>query len=371
MSIKILAWNQAVIELGAIWKDLVISQELNVSLHPSWMSISVTSHGLSPKAFVVFIDMPAGGVAIVPLLFRKVWMSGVVFRCLDLASNLVSYHAEVLASESMLFVVNSLLKCKQLPAWDLFRMDNLVVGGYTSLALSGLSEANEIEVIRHEGERSPYLPVSGNWSDFKKSLSAKLRSNINRYSRNISEMETVRNEWFENSSDTDKLMEDILDVERRSWKSSEGIAIQSSSVEGSYYRGLLPWLGENGLQANVLYKENIPLAYSLCASWRGWVGQIKTSFAHDCDMRGIGFYVNQISIERAFSSGAREYDFLGRSDPHKTQWTGLARPHDSYWIMAPHFGCRMKMVIKSLAGGMVAVLRRNDVARKLLISRSF
>src|SRR5262249_17272390 len=128
---------------------------------------------------------------------------------------------------------------------------------------------------------------------------------------------------------------DILEVESRSWKASDDKAIRAEETEGDYYRRLLPWLSRNGLLANVLYVKARPAAYVLCAKWRGWVGQLKTSFAQD--VRDAGFRVLHASIERAYQDHEREYDFLGDVAPHKLRWADRVRAHETKWLFAPHW----------------------------------
>ncbi len=155
--------------------------------------------------------------------------------------------------------------------------------------------------------------------------------------------------WYEADSDTRKLLQEMLEIEARSWKAAEGVAIVAGTPQCAYYERLLPWLAANGaLLANVLYVAQRPVAYTLCASWRGWVGQLKTSFVQE--LRDAGSRVFHSSIERAFENRAREYDFLGDAAPHKLRWADQTRDHEELWGYARHVRARALGGIKATAG---------------------
>jgi CelD/BcsL family acetyltransferase involved in cellulose biosynthesis len=89
-----------------------------------------------------------------------------------------------------------------------------------------------------------------------------------------------------------------------------------------------------------------PAAYALCACWKGWVGQLKTS--HILELGDAGSRVINSSLQRAFQEGYGEYDFLGDAAPHKLRWTDRTRRHAEYWLFARSMRGRALATAKTL-----------------------
>jgi CelD/BcsL family acetyltransferase involved in cellulose biosynthesis len=271
---------------------------------------------------------------------------------MDLGSNVVSYHAELIAAGRLEAVIADLLSARQLPAWDVLRFGNLRSDGATAQAIKQVAATMKFPVTTYPGENSPYIQMSGDWEAYLLKLSKKMRANITRCQRSTQQAGESGMKWYEKGSDVAALLADILEVEGQSWKAQEATSIQSNGVELAYYQRLLPWLVDNGLTANVLYVKDKPCAYVLCAAWHGWIGQLKTSFSQD--VRDAGFRVIQASIQRAFERGYTHYDFLGDAAPHKLRWTDQVQPHESVWVFARHLRGRMSAAVKKAVDGVRA-----------------
>jgi CelD/BcsL family acetyltransferase involved in cellulose biosynthesis len=343
MTLKIYAWQDAVTELRSLWIDMVVARNLNPSLHPDWLDTTLHSHGLHQRAQVLLVETTRGEQAIVPVIPRRVAIGGVPFRCLDLCSNVLSYHAGLIATGGHADVLNELAMSPKLPAWDVLRLGNLVATEATAESVNGLDQLTA-RVRTYDGERSPYIAMTSDFPQFLGSLPKKMRANITRCIRVTQQAGETGMRWYEHDADTDQLLSDVLEIESKSWKAANHMAIKGDTAEGRYYQRLLPWLRGHGLMANVLYVKERPAAYVLCARWQGWVGQLKTSF--DNDIRDAGFRVIHASIERAYSNRETEYDFLGDEAPHKTRWANQIRAHEHKWLFARHYRGRMLFHLK-------------------------
>lgn len=346
MSVTVYEWHKALQQWGGVWAELVCSGGFNPSLHPQWMHSSLTAHGLVDRTCVALVESAGGQIAILPLLSRKLLLSGLPMRCLDLASNVLSYHAELLASGNVTEALAAALASDRLPRRDVLRLGNLVAGGVTMNALQHLPTQLISGMTSYPGERSPYFALTQDWSAYLAALPKKMRANIKSCMRSTQQAGETGMVWYQQGCDADRLLSDILEVEQKSWKAAENKAIRGDAAEGAYYRNLLPWLANNGLLANVLYVKDRPAAYVLCAQWQGWVGQLKTSFSQD--VRDAGFRVIHASIERAFADANREYDFLGDVAPHKLRWADQVRAHQDHWLFATHLRGRGLLSVKRL-----------------------
>lgn len=342
MTTKVYKWGEGVAQLRQVWAELINTTGMNPSMHPDWLDVSISTQGFADSARVLLVET-GEDVAIVPLLTRRVMVGGFPMRCMDLCTNVMSYHAGLIASGSHERVLAAVVQCRELPRWDVLRAGNLVSLGASAMAADAVGQ-NNAGTLTYSGEQSPFVDISRGWSDLLVALPKKMRANISRCVRTTEQVGEAGMDWYGADGDVDRLMADMLEIESRSWKVAENKAVREHTAEGAYYRRLLPWLARNGLMANVLRVNNQPVAYVLCASWHGWVGQLKTSFAQD--IRDAGFRVIQASIEKACNAGDREYDFLGDAAPHKLRWTSQVRGHEDKWIFARHWRGKALLQVK-------------------------
>jgi CelD/BcsL family acetyltransferase involved in cellulose biosynthesis len=345
MTVTLYDWQTALREVSGVWEDLIARGPYNPSLHPRWLDATLTAWGQDRFAHVAVVRNGADDVAVIPFAMRTQRIAGLSFRCLELCSNVFCYHAEIPSQGALTPLLQRFLAETRLPAWDVFRAVNVVADGPTAVALKSLAEHTTLSV--RAGEQSPYVRIDRNWNDYLKTRAKKVRANISRSQRLMREAGETGMTWYERGCDTRTLLQQMLEIEARSWKLDAGVAIVPGTPQCAYYERLLPWLAENGILANVLHVNDRPVAYTLCAVWEGWAGQLKTSFA--AQLRDGGSLVIHSSLERAFQSGCTEYDFLGAAAPHKLRWTDQIRAHEDLWLFARHLRGRAFGAVKTVA----------------------
>jgi CelD/BcsL family acetyltransferase involved in cellulose biosynthesis len=344
MIVTLYDWRTALRELGDVWGDLVASRPYNPSLHPQWLDATLTAWAYDGSARVALVRN-GGDIAVIPFLVRTRTVLGLPVRCIELCSNIFSYHAEIPCAGALPELLQAFLDHAGLSSWDALRVVNVVADSPTAVALKSLPGQAAVSV--RKGESSPYLRIDRNWSEYLKTRAKKVRANITRSQRLMQQAGETAMVWYERDCDPRQLLQDMLDIEARSWKLDAGVAIVAGTPQCAYHERLLPWLAANGMLANVLYVKDRPVAYTLCAVWRGWVGQLKTSFA--AELRDAGSRVIHSSLERAFQNGCTEYDFLGDAAPHKMRWADQVRAHEDVWLFGPHLRGRALGAFKTLA----------------------
>lgn len=326
-------WDAATSTVADEWSALVARGGYNPTLDPAWMDAAIRSHDCVDHTVVVTAREDSRLIGVLPVICRRERIHGLPLRTVDLASNLVSYHPQIVADHSRGELLAAALAVAHGGAWDLFRANQIPADCPTARLLEERFAAMPGSGFRVPGESSPYVVLQGSWEGLLQSRSRNFRSNRNRALRNVESYGVTSTRWFVERSDTKELLDQILHVEARSWKAGENMAISSRPMEQDYYRRLLDVLAARGaLLANVLYVQDRPVAYVLCCNWRGWVGHLKTSF--DGAYNHVGARVIDESIRRAIELGATEYDFLGDATRHKLHWTDRIRNHFSYWQYA-------------------------------------
>lgn len=348
MQIEAHSWNEAPASLLADWSQLVADKGLNASLEPGWMDAAVRSHGFAPFTTVVAARRNGRLVGVLPLICRRQSVHGVPLRTVDLASNLVSYHPELIALEPSAELLSESLRFAHNGSWDLFRANQFPADSPTAGVLRELSKDLNGVAFEQTGESSPYLAITSNWEAYLAGRDAKFRANRLRDARRAQDYGSASMTWFDGDVDPVRLLRDILEIERRSWKAATGVAITSREVERDYHERLLRFLSRhNAILANVLHIDARPVAYVLACRWHGWVGQLKTSY--DESLKHVGACVIDESVRRAFESGAREYDFLGDATPHKLRWSGTVREHRTLWLYSRRLPARIVALGKRIA----------------------
>lgn len=336
-------------ELLARWERAVAENALNPSLAPGWLRVS--SQALAPAGAelqVLTVRDASGAVSgLVPHYLSKTRMLGVPLRALELGSNLMSYHAELLWPDSAELALRSLLQA--VPRWDLLRIANVVRGSPTAEAIAKLSVALRAPLQVIPGESSPFLSIRCSWEQFIEGRHKKFRYKWRRRQEQLAKSEACAMRTFTTLASVPELIDAVLCIEKNSWKAMRGIDIASRAAEADYHRLLLPYLARTGaLLGIVLFHANRPIAYSLCCCSSGWVGHMKTSFDEQFTELSPGALVIDASVRAAFERQAREFDFLGHAAPHKLAWTSQVRDHADYFLFAPRAKARLIASVKRL-----------------------
>jgi hypothetical protein len=332
MRIEVLSWPETLRKIGADWSALVRASGANPSLDPRWMDAVLRSHARTREAFVAAAHEGDALVGVLPFIETSVRLRGLPLKAVDFASNLVSYHPEIVGAPAEQLLEATLAHAHD-GRWDLLRIDNAPDDSPTVQAVRSVAARLRARTLTRPGETSPYIAIESGWDEFLATRSKKFRANVTRAVRRMKEQGETAMQWFGPGDDVEALLRFMLDIEERSWKADAGSAITDRRIEIEYYRCVLPVLREMGaLFANVLFIKDVPAAYVLCCNYNGWVGQLKTSF--DKSIQDAGARVIDESVKQAFASGARTYDFLGEASAHKLKWTDRVRTHRGYWLLS-------------------------------------
>lgn len=325
-----LGWRDALGTHGAAWTSLVADAGLNPTLAPDWMDVAIESHGYAADVVVAVAHDDTGVCGVMPVRSHVKFVRGLPARVVDVGASPVVYHRAAISRDVTPAAIADLIAVSLPERWDVLRMSDVPAAGPTAAAFDLLAQRRGWHVTPLVGERSPYLPIEVPWDDYVRTLSRKIRTNLNRSLRKPLEIPGTEMRWYETGADTAQLLDAILSVERTSWKQPLGRSIAARPVETDYHRRLLALLAATDrLMANVLYADGRPIAYALgCLDGR-WAGHLKTSF--DANERNAGGAVIAHSVRRAFERGAKEYDFLGEAAPHKLNYTSSIREHRG-WI---------------------------------------
>ena len=313
------------------WDTLASAVGANISLCSSWIRVTAKSHGIFEDAEVVAVRRNRDLVAVLPLFLSRRHVSGFHLRVLGLVSNLVSYHNQPVTTLAAHELWPILLLLSRERRVDVVHFAGLPKESPFSRFVA--VESTACVNFSIPGAVSPYLTLSPGWHALLAGKSKKFRYKLRKRAELLEQDTSLAMRWFSKPAECSELLNDMKVIESNSWKKDAGVSIFQRDHERRYHAALLPFLaGQNGMFANVLYKDGKPIAYNLCCVQSGWVGQLKTSFDTAHSELSPGSIVIDHAIHRAIELGANEFDFLGDQDPHKMAWTKDVRPHSDHFL---------------------------------------
>jgi CelD/BcsL family acetyltransferase involved in cellulose biosynthesis len=347
-----LSFDELGVEALREWSALISATGANPTLSHDWLRVSMSALARPDENIQVCVFRGPDGAlrGLLPFYHSRTRMLGLGMKQLELGSNFMSYHATLLAPGFECPALDTLLR--GIPGWDIFRASNIVTGSPAAMALEEIGAQMGLKVLKLAGESSPYLRISSGWEEFLATRNKKFRYKFKKRHESISADASCQLVWYTSREGVERLLADMLTIERASWKVGEGTDIGSRDQEVRYHNLLLPALaGAGWLLGLVLYKSGQPIAYSLCCHADGWFGHMKTSFDSAYAELSPGAIVIDASVEKAFALRAREFDFLGDAAQHKLAWTSTVRQHTDYLLFARSLKPRLVAMLKTLRSG--------------------
>jgi CelD/BcsL family acetyltransferase involved in cellulose biosynthesis len=338
------------------WTNLAKVTGANFSLYPGWTGITAGSHQIAASSVLLAKFRDDKLVAVFPTCESTGRFGMLPLKALGLVGNYVSYHNHLITSLKPCDAIGAIIEEGIARKTDLVHLaaipDDSDIGRYLKTG----PKNKHFRTHAIAGESSPFLPLDKGWDDLLASKPKKFRYKLRKRSELLNSAENMTMQWYDKTANVAALLDAMQIVEENSWKKNAGVSIFEKDHERLYHEMLLPYLAsQNAMFANVLFFNEVAIAYNLCCVWDGWVGQMKTSFDTRHAEISPGSIVIDSAIRHAIELGATEFDFLGDMDPHKLAWTKSVRSHTSYFLY----------LRSSLKGNIVGLLK--DIRRRYAV----
>ncbi len=204
------------------------------------------------------------------------------------------------------------------------------------VACRAAAQAAGYRVLERTLERSPYVPIEGDWEAYRVGLGKKLASELRRRRRRLEEAGRFSFEVVDGDERLPALLDEGFAVEAAGWKGARGLAIHSRPETLGFYRAVADWAAERGwLRLAFLRLDGRPFAFDFCIEDRGIHYLLKTGFDPAYARFAPGMILRYEMLARAFSIGLRSYEFLGADEPWKLEWTQATRERRLFHAFAP------------------------------------
>ena len=196
------------------------------------------------------------------------------------------------------------------------------------------AQARGQRVIQRTLQRSPYVPIEGDWESYRSSLNKGFRDDLRRMRRRLEERGKVTLEVTPEGRG--ELLEQGFTVEASGWKGARGTAIRSRSADRLFYIELARWAAARGwLRLAFLRLDGRALAFDFCLEHAGVHYLIKTGYDPEFRELGPGRLLREEMLARAFRERLHSYELLGEAEPWKLRWTSTTRPRELVQAFRP------------------------------------
>ena len=205
-----------------------------------------------------------------------------------------------------------------------------------TLAVRSAAEESGYTIQERTLEQSPYIETSGDWDAYRSERNSKLLRELRRRRRRLEGEGRYAFEVHDGSERLEGLLAEGFQVEAAGWKSTAGSAIVSQPATRLFYSEIGRWAAAQGwLRLAFLRLDSKPLAFDFAVEHDGVHYLLKTGFDPDYRRFAPGMLLRHEMIARAFGEGLRSYEFLGRNEPWKLEWTNDVRRRALLQAFAP------------------------------------
>lgn len=223
----------------------------------------------------------------------------------------------------------------------------------TITALRKAAPSSGYLIVERASRVSPFIDTSGTWEDYYASRRRKATHEWERKMRKLDGAGAVRFVRFESGMDVDRLVDDFIAVESRSWKERGGTSIAARGA-ARFYHDLSRALADRGtLLPFWLELDGEMIAFLLGAVHDNVYHAMKTSYDETFSRLSPGTRLFYEAVRHAFGAGFARFDFLGERARWKDEWATGWREHTNLMLfpntLSGRSACFVESVLKPVA----------------------
>lgn len=317
----------------ADWERLFNSGPHEASTSFEWTEALRKHHLNRNDEFLLLVGRQDQRVfAFVPLVCEKLRLGGLPLTSLRVISERSNTHSDLLCDKLDESMMEALLEVcrKQVRTWDVMRFTRVLEGSALDRALAGALPQSGLGARFRLEPPSFFLPLPDTFDEYLRARSGKFRNYLWRMEKGLQTGGQVRFIKISAPEVFSQAYEDLLNVEKASWKHGHGTAISAVSHQmGFYYDMAKGALNAGRLHLTFLQLDHLPIAYNLGLVSHGRYHYLKTSFHEAYRRRGVATISRARLVQMLIEEGIKEFDFPGEPYKWEAQWTKELRWHRS------------------------------------------
>ncbi len=177
--------------------------------------------------------------------------------------------------------------------------------------------SSSAESSEGDGGLSSTSSLKGLKKDFRRINNRLLRLGLKAGFERFTELETAKG-----------LLQEMIEIENKSWKGSSGVGIFSNKDKVSFHKELIEALAKKDmLDIAILRLDKNIAAYIYSFKFNSTCQGYNMAYLPEYSHLSPGVLLIHFLIEDFFLKGGREFDFLKGDEPWKQRWTNLYRTH--------------------------------------------
>ncbi len=317
--------------LRADWDALFAGRDHQPSASWEWTQAALAHHRQRDDALFLIRGVRAGAaVALVPLVLRRVHVMRQPVTLLAPLTDEYNTHSDWLLAEPSAAVVDGVLDTLLAleASWDCFRMARLLEDDPLTATLRDALTRRRLLHHDRRGDPSYFLALPASYGAYLSARSSKFRNYLKRIERKLESLGRVAVHELTSTGDFDAAYEQLLDIERASWKQNHGTAVTAVPRQIGFYRDLgRDALARGRLHLQWLTLDGRPIAHNFGYVHAGTYFYLKTSFDETLKSVSPATYLRARLIDGLIGRGVGQFDFPGAPYEWERQWTDTVRWH--------------------------------------------
>jgi len=336
ITVELIEDKTRIAEYEKEWKLLYENGTFEISTSYEWSQAIIGSLLLKHDTLLLLVFRNHSRViGIIPLVSRRMKRYGIPITYVFPLDELFNTHSDLLINDKnqeliQLFIL-TLFKLKY--KWDVFKIGRFVEGNPALDAVERtLNQSSYNFEVRRE-DPSFFITIGDNFDDYLKSRSDNFRTDVKKKSRRIKALGRV--EFFDHYyfNDIAVMFEQLISIERKSWKTRHGTSIASLAMQQKFFMDMCDYALKNGwLHLQFLYLDCTPIDYNPGLLHHSKYYYLKTSFDERYAKVSPSTILRLNLIEKLIARGVNEIDFTAEPYEWQTKWTDKLRWHKSLLI---------------------------------------
>ncbi|NLO27794.1 MAG: GNAT family N-acetyltransferase [Actinobacteria bacterium] len=216
--------------------------------------------------------------------------------------------------------------------WDLAILANVPRDVWLDQWRTALTDTG-MRFVETLDRRSPFIDLSQGFQAFRRTISPKLRENINASRNRLSRLGVVDVQSVLGTGDVPGALETCFDISARSWKAGAGSDLGGRPAYRAFYRALAEdEVLRRRLYIWILTVDGQPIAFNMVMRGdRGVIG-LATDYDLAFKMCSPGVYLFSTLLQDLCTLGVDQCDMAGDLYDYKLYWTKQYLPHSQFWI---------------------------------------
>jgi CelD/BcsL family acetyltransferase involved in cellulose biosynthesis len=327
------------------WNNLVIHSAIpSLFISFDWLITWWESHkNTKLELFVLLVLNNDGLIGIAPFMKIRHHIFGIRWNSIEFIS-MMSHAYSPTNCSGMLDIIstpaNSIVAVDAILKYLKFQNKNWILARLHPIlhdsATIGLTAQGAGKTFYRYHQRNVFsgasIRITNSWNEYSSMLENNFNNNIVNAERRLSKLGKIEIKEITSFSDFDKWYDEILLIERKSWKWSHGVRI-NEKVFKNFYKRIAKQTAKNGwLRLWFLCLDGRAIAYDFAIEYDNIITGLKSSFDAEYRKYSPGNILKLHSFKKYFEERKSTIDLLWGDISSKRKWSNHYQQFDELFI---------------------------------------